>query len=82
LKFGFHDALHASQDQENPDFVVNDIALDLDSAIKVVHETLGKKLHDFTKLYALIMQYLSPKSSDEVKHQSGFELSKFNRDVE
>ncbi len=37
---------------------------------------------DRTKLYALIMQYLSPESLDKLKRQPGYETVKYQRDVQ
>jgi hypothetical protein len=37
---------------------------------------------DCTKLYALIMQYLSPESLDELKRQPDYEMVKYQRDVQ
>jgi hypothetical protein len=37
---------------------------------------------DRTKLYALIMQYLSPESLDELKHQPDYETVKYQCDVQ
>ncbi len=37
---------------------------------------------DRSKLYALIMQYLSPESVDELKRQPGYETMKYQRDVQ
>ncbi len=37
---------------------------------------------DHSKLYALIMEYLSPKSLDELKRQPGYETIKYQCDVQ